>query len=116
MAHWITGKQDQSEDLVHDASVKAIRKADSFKGGKFKDMGGFWRGPTPEESEKFQGLITEIYDNFVSVVSQGRSMDDAAVRELATGEVMTSKKGIGLGLVDEIGDFDRAVAVRGRRR
>lgn len=85
-----------------------------FKGGRLKDMSGFWRGPTPEESEKFQGLINEIYDNFVSVVSQGRSMEDAAVRELATGEVVTSKNGIGLGLVDELGDFDHAVAEAAR--
>ena len=48
-----------------------------FKGGQFKDMTGFWRSPTQEESEKFQGLIAEIYDNFVSVVAQGRSMDEA---------------------------------------
>ena len=34
-------------------------------------MTGFWRSPTGEESEKLQGLVAEIYDNFVSVRSQG---------------------------------------------
>ena len=80
-----------------------------FKGGQFKDMTGFWRSPTQEESEKFQGLIAEIYDNFVSVVAQGRSMDEARVRELATGEVFTGQRGKDLGLIDELGDFDRAL-------
>ena len=42
-----------------------------FKGGKYKDMTGFWRSPTAEESEKLQELIDEIYDNFVQVVSKG---------------------------------------------
>ena len=28
-----------------------------FKGGRLKDMGRFWRRPTPEEGERFQGLI-----------------------------------------------------------
>lgn len=80
-----------------------------FKGGRLKDMGGFWRNPTPEEGEKFQGLIDEIYDNFVSVVVSGRSLGEEHVRELATGEVLTARRGIELGLVDEIGDFDAAL-------
>ena len=81
-----------------------------FKGGRLKDMSGFWRSPTPEESQKFQGLIDEIYDNFVSVVARSRSLEDSAVRELATGEVMTAARGIDLGLIDQIGDFEDAAA------
>ena len=80
-----------------------------FKGGKYKDMTGFWRSPTAEESEKLQGLITEIYDNFVQVVVKGRSLPEEAVRELATGEVLTGQKGIETGLVDHIGDFTDAL-------
>ena len=76
-----------------------------FKSGKFKDMTGFWRSPTDEESAKFQELINEIFDNFVAVVAKGRSLEETAVREIATGEVMTAQRGVGLGLVDEIGDF-----------
>jgi protease-4 len=80
-----------------------------FKGGRLKDMSGFWRSPTPEESDKFQGLITEMYDNFVSVVAQGRPLEESRVRELATGELYTARKGHELGLVDELGDFQRAL-------
>jgi len=76
-----------------------------FKSGEFKDMTGFWRSPTDRESEKFQELINEIFDNFVAVVASGRSLEETAVREIATGEVMTAQKGIGVGLVDEIGEF-----------
>lgn len=90
-----------------------------FKGGKYKDMGGFWRGPTAEESEKFQELIDEIYDNFVQAVARGRSLSEEAVRDLATGEVMTAQKAVGEGLIDQIGDYAdalHAVAVAGRTR
>ena len=80
-----------------------------FKGGRLKDMGGFWRSPTTEEGEKFQGLINEIYDNFVDVVAKGRSLDPAQVRDLATGEVVTARRGHELGLVDQMGGFDDAV-------
>ena len=80
-----------------------------FKGGRLKDMSGFWRGPTPEESERFQDLIDEIYENFVSVVAAGRSLDKETVRGLATGEVHTGLRGKELGLVDELGDFADAL-------
>ena len=80
-----------------------------YKSGEFKDMTGFWRSPTDRESEKFQELINEIFDNFVAVVAEGRSLDEAKVREIATGEIMTAQKGIGQGLVDEIGDFKDAL-------
>lgn len=84
-----------------------------FKGGRLKDMSGFWRGPTDEESEKFQGLIGEMYDTFVSVVAQGRSLEAGRVRELATGELYTARRGQEMGLVDELGDFDLALNLAG---
>jgi protease-4 len=84
-----------------------------FKGGRLKDMSGFWRGPTDEESEKFQGLIGEMYDTFVSVVAQGRSLETRRVRELATGELYTARRGQEMGLVDELGDFDLALNLAG---
>lgn len=80
-----------------------------FKAGRLKDMSGFWRGPTDEEAEKFQGLINEIYDNFVSVVAQARNLEETKVRDLATGEVVTGLRGVDLGLVDQIGDFEDAL-------
>jgi protease-4 len=85
-----------------------------FKGGRLKDMGGFWRGPTDEESEKYQELITEIYDNFVFVVVQGRKLEEAHVRELATGEIFTARKGKELGLVDEMMDFEQSLELAAR--
>ncbi len=80
-----------------------------FKGGKFKDMTGFWRGPTPEESERFQELIDEVYGNFVQTVVKGRSLPEETVRELATGEVMTGQRAMGAGLIDRIGDYTDAL-------
>ena len=81
-----------------------------FKSGEFKDMTGFWRSPTDQESVKFQELINEVYDNFVAVVADGRSLEETKVREMATGEIMTAQRGIGLGLVDQIGDFKGWIA------
>ena len=79
------------------------------KSGEFKDMGAFWRGATPEETQKMQTLVDESFDRFVSVVAGSRSMNEDAVRELATGEVFWAPRAQEAGLVDELGDLDRAI-------
>jgi protease-4 len=90
------------------------------KGGRLKDMSGFWRPPTPEEDQKLQGLIDGIYEVFVQVVAQGRRLELAKVREYATGEVFLAQQAREMGLVDELGDMetalDQAAQLAGVRR
>ena len=81
-----------------------------FKAGRLKDMSGFWRMPTDEESDKFQSLIGQMYDLFVSVVTDSRRLTDEQVRELATGEVYTARQAQEAGLIDRLGGFDDAIA------
>ena len=85
-----------------------------IKGGRLKDMGGFWRGPTEEESEKLQGLISEIYESFLAVVMAGRAMNEEQARDLATGEVFTARRGKDMGLLDELMDFDQSLQLAGQ--
>lgn len=82
---------------------------DVNKSGPFKDMGAFWRGATPEEQQKMQALIDDSFNVFVSIVAKSRRMDEEKVRSLATGEVFWAPKAKELGLVDELGDLDRAI-------
>ncbi len=79
------------------------------KSGNLKDMGAFWRDATPEETRKMQALIDDSFDVFVDVVAKARRMEEARVREVATGEVYWAPKAQELGLVDELGDLDRAI-------
>ena len=79
------------------------------KSGRLKDMGLFHREPTDEERKKEQELSDEIYDSFVDTVAKYRKLGRDQVRELATGEVFTAKKALQLGLVDELGDDERAL-------
>ncbi len=79
------------------------------KAGANKDMFGPWRAPTPEETRKVQALTDEIYERFVEVVAERRKLDVARVKELATGELYTAQRAVTLGLIDELGDLERAV-------
>ena len=79
------------------------------KGGRLKDMGAFWREPTPEEQEKEEALVDTYYQDFIDTVAKGRNMERQRVEELATGEVFPAVKAREAGLVDELGDLDTTV-------
>ena len=79
------------------------------KSDRLKDMGSMFREATAEEREKEQALVDDLYDQFLDIVAEGRGMEKAKAREVATGEVFTARRCINLGLVDELGDLERAI-------
>jgi len=64
--------------------------------------------------EKFRNItqesIEKIYTTFVSRVSEGRRMNFAAVDSIAQGRVWSGSEALKIGLVDEIGGMDKAIA------
>lgn len=84
------------------------------KSGQFKDMGSPHRPLTPAERDILQGIIDDIFDQFVDAVSEGRRMPKETVRELATGRVYTGRQAKQLRLVDEIGGLHETTEALGR--
>lgn len=85
-----------------------------IKSGKFKDIGSFSRGMTPEEKELILGVIMDTYDQFVEAVSKGRRMDPEQVRKYADGRVFTGRQAKQYGFVDALGTYQDAVDMAGR--
>lgn len=81
------------------------------KAGRLKGMGAPWRDETDEERANEQALVDALYDAFVVRVAKARKLPEATVRELATGEVWLGTRAKELGLVDEVGDVERAVEI-----
>ena len=81
------------------------------RAGRLKGMGAPWREETDEERAKEQAIVDAIYGAFIGRVAKGRAMTEERVRELATGEIWLGQHALALGLVDEIGDLERAVEV-----
>jgi protease-4 len=79
------------------------------RAGRLKGMGAPWRDETDEERAKEQAIVDAFYAAFVGRVARGRRLAEERVRELATGEIWLGEKARELGLVDEIGDLERAV-------
>ena len=53
----------------------------------------------------------EIYGRFLDHVAEGRALDRSAVEAVAAGRVWTGSDALAVGLVDELGGLDRAVAL-----
>ncbi len=79
-------------------------KTEAITSGAVKDQPNYTRPLTQAGREVLQGLVTDMFDQFVTMVAQGRKMDPARVRQLADGRAFTGRQAVGLGLIDAIGD------------
>lgn len=65
---------------------------------------------TPEEKSVIQASMEDVYKTFVGRVADGRKKKPEDIQPLAQGRVWTGAKAKELGLVDEIGGLDAALA------
>lgn len=70
-----------------------------------------WRHKDEVQIARIQALVDRIYDRFLDLVAEGRGMTRERVHEIAQGRVWSGTRGKELGLVDELGDLDRAIAI-----
>ena len=65
---------------------------------------------TEAEIAHYQAMVTQVNEEFIKTVAEGRGMSVEAVRALAHGELFTGMTAIENGLADEIGTFEDACA------
>lgn len=78
--------------------------------GPLKDQPGLTHPLSDQGKTVLQGLVTDMYNQFVAMVAQGRHMDPAKVREVGDGRAYTGQQALKLGLIDAIGDEQTARA------
>ncbi len=84
---------------------------DGVKTNKMSDLGVLGTSLTPEEKSLIQMRIANGYNTFVSRCAQGRKMSKSAIESIAQGRVWSGEKALKLGLVDEMGNIDKAIAI-----
>jgi len=78
-----------------------------IKSGEFKDVGSPTREVTPKEREYLQGLINQMYEQFVGAVAEGRKeLTRDRIKELADGRVYTGEEALREKLIDGLGNYD----------
>ncbi|MGP1386228.1 MAG: signal peptide peptidase SppA [Thainema sp.] len=80
------------------------------KTGDTADIFTITRPKTPKELNILQTSVDSIYDEFLERVAQGRDLPLERVAELAQGRVWSGSSAKDLGLVDELGGLDAAIA------
>jgi protease-4 len=84
-------------------------KAEQLVSGPLKGQPSFTQPLSPAGRDYLQGLVMDLYDQFVGLVARGRHMDPAKVKTLADGRAYTGRQAQALGLVDEIGGEPEAL-------
>lgn len=102
----VFGLQFDVKKLANDFGITF----DSVKTGKFADALTLSRPKTPEELAVLQRMVDWIYGEFIAKVAEARNLTPQRVEEIAQGRVWSGSEAQSLGLVDELGGLDAAVA------
>jgi protease-4 len=84
---------------------------DAVKTGELAELGTLSRPMTPKEQTVVQNWVDHIYDEFVQRVAQCRNLTTNRVDEIAQGRVWSGADALKVGLVDELGGLQQAIAV-----
>lgn len=79
-------------------------------GGEYADAFSPSQEFTPAQRAAFAAQIDRTYEEFITRVSTGRRLPAARVREIARGRVWTGAQAHRIGLVDQLGGVEEAVA------
>ena len=83
---------------------------DEVKTNKNSDFGSLSKPLTPYQMTMMQKHVTETYDNFITLVSETRDLRKTFVDSIAQGRVWSGTDALEIGLVDELGGIDKAIA------
>src|SRR6185503_15431006 len=83
--------------------------------GRYADLYSPVRAFTPEERLKVQEQMQATYDAFVEKAAAGRNTTPERIDAVGQGRVWTGRQAKEIGLVDELGGLDRALAIAKQR-
>ena len=99
-----------AKPVLGQALDRAGVSTDSVTEGAHADMFTTSRPYSDEEWEKINSWLDRIYADFTGKVADGRGLSQDQVHEIARGRVWTGADAAGIGLVDELGGLETALA------
>jgi protease IV len=102
--------------FVIDGTLKKLgMNIEGVSKGRFADIYSPVRAFTPEERVKVLAHMQATYDTFVEKAAAGRNTTPERIDAVGQGRVWTGKQAKQLGLVDELGGLERALAIAKQR-
>ena len=90
-------------------------KIETVKFGEFSDLGSPDRPLNEAERKVIQNAVDRVYTDFINRVAEGRKMTEAQVDSIAQGRVWSGVDAKKIGLVDELGGLDKAIAIAAKK-
>lgn len=94
---------------VADLLGKIGVKVEEIKSSPLKASPNGFEPTSPEARAAIEAIVKDSYDWFRNIVKTRRQLDEAALDRVADGRVFTGRQGVGLKLVDEIGNEKTAI-------
>ncbi|MEO0406225.1 MAG: signal peptide peptidase SppA [Cyanobacteria bacterium P01_A01_bin.135] len=88
---------------------------DVVKTSPLADIGTVTRPPSPQEVAIAQRFVNGVYDDFLARVSESRPISRSEVEAVAEGRVWSGRSAAEVGLVDELGGLEAAIAEAAER-
>ncbi len=102
--------------FVIDGTLKKIGlNMEGVSKGKYADLYSPVRPFSPEERQRMAENMQATYNTFVEKAAQGRNTTPEKIDAVGQGRVWTGRQAKEIGLVDELGGLDRAVAIAKQR-
>jgi protease-4 len=102
--------------FVIDGTLKKLgMNMEGVKNGRYADLYSPVRAFSAEERAKVQEQMQATYDTFVEKAAAGRNTTPERIDAIAQGRVWTGAQAKAIGLVDELGGLERALAVAKQR-
>lgn len=79
------------------------------KSGPYKDLGSPVRPMSGEDRKLLEELISDVHQQFIEAVSEGRNIDYQKVVALADGRIFTGRQALDEELIDEFGNIEDAI-------
>jgi protease-4 len=98
-----------TEDLFRKVGIRF----ETVKTGKYKDIGNMWRPMTDDERKLLQDVLSNVYDQFVDAIVEGRSLVREDILPYADGRIFSGDQALQYGFVDRLGDLDDAIRLAG---
>ena len=98
-------------------ALKALGiKMEEIKSSPLKAAPNGFEPTSPEARAAIEAIVMDSYAWFRDLVKNRRKLDDAMLEKVADGRVFTGRQGVGLKLVDELGDERTAIAWLAREK
>jgi protease-4 len=102
--------------FVIDGTLKKLGlNMEHVQEGRYADLYSPVRRFSPEERARVEEQMQATYDAFVEKAAAGRNTTPEKIDEIARGRVWTGRQAKQLGLVDELGGLERALALAKER-